>query len=104
MEESVDCYVDIDVGSVLEKGWKPKVLAINVSKFTTSLYIAVEEHLGSDREVYFDVDICVDVEVLFLRRRKTKNKREENIRKRKYLFYRTRVRTLVMLVTNFLTH
>ena len=43
MEESVDCYVDIDVGSVLEKGWKPKVLAINVSKFTTSLYIAVED-------------------------------------------------------------
>ena len=29
--------------SVLEEGSMPKVLAINVSKFTTSLYIAVEE-------------------------------------------------------------
>ena len=29
--------------SVLDEGSMPKVLAINVSKFTTSLYIAVEE-------------------------------------------------------------
>ena len=29
--------------SVLEEGSMPKVLAINVSKFTTSLYIAVED-------------------------------------------------------------
>ena len=49
MRENESCFnfviiaVFLKFVSVLEKGWRPKVLTINVSKLTMSLYNA-EEH------------------------------------------------------------